>query len=244
MRIDLQPAYVLHARPYRDTSLLVDLLTPDHGRITAIARGVRQSKGHKRQLLNPFQRLLVNWQGKSELKLITSFESDHHQLLLQGNHLYAGFYINELLVRLLPEHDVMGELFSHYEFALNWLARAQPLEPMLRRLEFFLLEGLGYALDFSVDARSQQPINPEGFYCCNLQEGFYWAPEDAAPASLLPGHLLLAIAAGDYSRLETLRLAKQLSRLFFKPLLGRRPLKSRELFTAPSASGTAESNGE
>jgi DNA repair protein RecO (recombination protein O) len=78
MRVDLQPAYVLHARPYRDTSLIVDLLSPDYGRITAVARGVRQAKGHKRQLLNPFHRLLVNWQGKSELKLITSFEPDHH----------------------------------------------------------------------------------------------------------------------------------------------------------------------
>ncbi len=236
MRIDLQPAYVLHARPYRDTSLLVDLLTPEHGRVTAVARGVRQSKGHKRQLLNPFQRLLVNWQGKSQLKLITSFESDHHQLLLQGNNLYAGFYLNELLVRLLPEQDVMADLFSHYEFALNWLASAQPLEPMLRRFEFYLLEGLGYGVDFATDARNHNSIVPDKFYCCSPQEGFYLAPEDAPVASQLPGHLLLALASGDYSHSETLRLAKQLSRLLFKPLLGRRPLKSRELFAAPSTS--------
>jgi len=235
MRIELQPAYVLHARPYRDTSLLVDLLSPEYGRVTGVARGVRQAKGNKRQLLNPFQRLLLNWQGKSELKLITTFEADHQPLQLQGNFLYAGFYLNELLVRLLPEHDSLGGLFEAYEFCLEAFQREAPLEPLLRQFEFMLLEGLGYGLDFRRDSRTGRPIRAEGFYCCDIHEGFYEAPPDSPAVSHIRGALLLAIAAEDYSEVETLRLGKQLSRLLFKPLLGSRPLKSRDLFRSSQA---------
>lgn len=243
MRVDLQPAYVLHARPYRDTSLLLDLLTPVYGRITAVARGVRQGKGSKRQMLNPFQRLLVNWQGKSNLKLITAFESDQHQLRLVANHLYAGFYLNEILVRLLPEQDAIPYLFEVYEQSLRRLAGQEELEPILRQLEFFLLAGLGYGLDFTQDARDSAPIRPDRNYCCDIHEGFFTLPADvdarehqsgeSQPGSLFPGAVLLAIAASDYSAHETRQQAKRLSRMLFKPLLGRRPLKSRELFGAP-----------
>ncbi|ACE84292.1 DNA repair protein RecO [Cellvibrio japonicus] len=234
MRVDLQPAYILHARPYRDTSLLLDLLTPVYGRITAVARGVRQSKGHKRQLLNPFHRLLVNWQGKSELKLITGVETDHHYLQLQGNALYSGFYLNELLVRLLPEQDVITGLFERYEWTLDALHRGEPLEPLLREFEFMLLQGLGYALDFLHDCHSQQPIQSGYFYLCDIHQGFYSVPADSDPRFWIAGAHLLAIAAGDYSAADTRRVAKQLARLLFKPLLGKRPLKSRELFTPGS----------
>ena len=230
MRVDLQPAYVLHARPYRDTSLLVDLFSRDYGRITAVARGVRQTKGHKRQLLNPFHRLLVNWQGKSSLKLITGFETDHHYLQLQGNYLYSGFYLNELLVRLLPEQDVQAGLFTRYEFSLDALHRAEPIEPLLREFEFMLLQGLGYGLDFTGDCHSHRAIAPGQFYLCDIHQGFYLAPPDSDPRLLIAGEHLLAIAAGDYQLAETRRVAKQLARLLLKPLLGGRPLHSRELF--------------
>lgn len=230
MRVDLQPAYVLHARPYRDTSLIVDLLSPDYGRVTAVARGVRQAKGHKRQLLSPFHRLLVNWQGKSELKLITSFETDHHYLQLHGNHLYSGFYLNELLVRLLPEHDVITDLFTVYEQTLDALHHRQPIEPLLRNFEFLLLRGLGYGLDFTHDSRAARPILADAFYLCDIHEGFFGAALDSDPRLQIQGCHLLAIATSDYRLPETRLVAKQLARLFLKPLLGYKPLKSRDLF--------------
>lgn len=234
MRVELQPAYILHTRPYRDTSLIVDFLTPEFGRVSAVARGVRQRKGNKRQVLNPFSRLLISWQGKTDLKLLTSFEADNHYLQLQGNYLYSGFYLNELLVRLLPEMDSHNAVFVDYEHSLNALSNAEALEPLLRRFEFHLLAELGYAVDFTHDARSHQPIDPAGFYACDIHEGFFSVLPVAPVQAFIKGECLLAIAADDYSDAETRLVAKRLTRMMLKPLLGARPLKSRELFMPSS----------
>ena len=233
MRVDLQPAYILHTRPYRDTSLLIDFLTPDYGRVTAVARGVRKTKTPKRQLLNPFSRLLVCWQGKTEMKLLTSFESDNHFLTLSANHLYSGFYLNELLVRLLPEMDRHNGLYFLYEQSLLALQRGAEIEPLLREFEFRLLVELGYALDFTQDARNDCAIHPQGLYECHVQEGFFSARPNIPGQFLLKGQWLLDIAASDYSQPETRLAAKHLARRMLKPLLGNRPLKSRELFVQP-----------
>jgi len=230
MRVDLQPAYILHTRPYRDTSLLIDFLTPDFGRVTAVARGVRKNKTPKRQLLNPFSRLLVCWQGKTDMKLLTSFESDNHFLSLTANHLYSGFYLNELLVRLLPEMDRHNGLYFAYEQSLDALQSKEDIEPLLREFEFRLLTELGYGLDFSTDARNDCAIEAQGFYECHVQEGFFSAGSDIPEQFLLKGEWLLAIAAGDYSDPATRLAAKHLSRRLLKPLLGSRPLNSRQLF--------------
>jgi len=230
MRVDLQPAYILHTRPYRDTSLLIDFLTPDFGRITAVARGVRKNKTPKRQLLNPFSRLLICWQGKTDMKLLTSFESDNHFLTLTANHLYSGFYLNELLVRLLPEMDRHNGLYFAYEQSLDALQNKSDIEPLLREFEFRLLAELGYGLDFSTDARTERAIETQGFYECHVQEGFFSAAQDIPEQFLLKGEWLLAIAAGDYSDPATRLAAKHLSRRMLKPLLGSRPLNSRQLF--------------
>jgi DNA repair protein RecO (recombination protein O) len=123
---------------------LIDFLTPDFGRVTAVARGVRKNKTPKRQLLNPFSRLLVCWQGKTDMKLLTSFESDNHFLSLTANHLYSGFYLNELLVRLLPEMDRHNGLYYAYEQSLNALQNKDDIEPLLRKFEFRLLTELGF----------------------------------------------------------------------------------------------------
>lgn len=232
MRVDLQPAYILHTRPYRDTSLLIDFLTPDFGRVTAVARGVRKNKTPKRQLLNPFSRLLVCWQGKTDMKLLTSFESDNHFLSLTANHLYSGFYLNELLVRLLPEMDGHNGLYFAYEQSLDALQDKGDIEPLLREFEFRLLTELGYGLDFSTDARNDCSIDAQGFYECHAQEGFFRAEPYVPEQFLLKGEWLLAIAAGDYSDPATRLAAKHLSRRLLKPLLGSRPLNSRQLFVS------------
>ena len=230
MRVDLQPAYILHARPYRDTSLLIDFLTPDFGRVTAVARGVRKNKTPKRQLLNPFSRLLICWQGKTDMKLLTSFESDNHFLTLTANHLYSGFYLNELLVRLLPEMDRHNGLYFAYEQCLDSLCQQCDIEPLLREFEFRLLAELGYGLDFGVDVRNHCEVNAQAYYECHVQEGFFLAGDDVPEQYLLKGEWLLAIAAGDYSDPSTRLAAKHLSRRMLKPLLGSRPLNSRQLF--------------
>lgn len=230
MRVEDQPAYVLHLRPYRDTSALVDLLTPDYGRLSVVVRGVRKSKSPKRQLLNPFHGLLISFQGDGELKLLTQFESNQRFFNLQAAHLYSGFYINELIVRLLPEMDAHNDLFSLYETSIHALHQQEDIEPILRRFEFRLLVELGYAIDFQVDAIEQRPIKPNQLYRCDLERGFIMLPQGEDSTAGFIGEDLLAIATDNYAQLTTRRAAKQLTRYLLRPLLGKKPLKSRELF--------------
>jgi len=230
MRVEDQPAYVLHLKPYRDTSAIVDLLTPDYGRVSVVVRGVRKSKSPKRQLLNPFHGLLVSFQGESDLKLLTHFESHQNYFTLAGLHLYSGFYLNELLVRLLPEMDAHNDLFSLYQTSIQSLHQQHEIEPVLRRFEFRLLLELGYAISFTDDAIHHQPIKSDAYYRCDPEHGFIEVDENSLHGLILRGEDLLAIEQENYSYQTTRRAAKNLTRYLLKPLLGKRPLKSRELF--------------
>jgi DNA repair protein RecO (recombination protein O) len=233
MRVEHQPAYVLHLKPYRDTSAIVDLLTPDYGRIAVVVRGVRKNKTSKRQLLNPFHRLLVSFQGEKDIKLLTQFESEPSAgfFTLTGNYLYSGFYLNELLVRLLPEMDAHNDLFSLYEESIRLLHQEIDIEPVLRNFEFRLLAELGYAIDFFHDAINHQAIRQDAVYTCDLENGFIEIAADASTQSLvIQGSDLIAMNIADYQQASTRRAAKHLARHLLKPLLGKRPLKSRELF--------------
>jgi DNA repair protein RecO (recombination protein O) len=229
MRVEHQPAYVLHLKPYRDTSAIVDLLTPDYGRISVVVRGVRKSKSPKRQLLNPFHGLLVSFQGEGDLKLLTHFESHQRYFTLTGSHLYSGFYLNELLVRLLPEMDAHNDLFSLYESSIQSLHQQLDIEPVLRCFEFRLLLELGYAISFTEDAIHHHPIKKNARYLCDLEQGFIEV-DSTVNGMIIGGEDLLLIEQNNYSLPATRRAAKNLTRYLLKPLLGKRPLKSRELF--------------
>lgn len=230
MLVELQPAYILHTRPYRDTSLLVDTLTRDFGRITLVARGVRSKKSNKKHLYNPFTKLLISFQGKSDLKLLTQIETVSIALPLQGTYLFSGFYVNELLVRLLPEHDPHDDMFLVYEQTLVCLANREPLEPLLRMFEFSLFERLGYQIPFDVDCRTGEMVNSFGLYHLNLGQGFYAIDPIENQGLGFTGTHLLAIHQRDFTQPDVLQTAKRITRMLLKPLLGRHPLKSRELF--------------
>src|SRR5689334_15045703 len=121
MSILLQPAYILHTRAYRDTSLLLEVLTQDYGRVSLVARGVRNSRMRLRSILQPFIPLLLSMQGRSELKLLISAEMNGLSLSLRGDCLLSGFYLNELLVRSLQKEDPHPELYILYQKTLNHL---------------------------------------------------------------------------------------------------------------------------
>lgn len=233
MQIELQPAYILHTRPYRDTSMLVDFMTPQFGRITAVARGVRSRKTPKRNLLSPFTRLLVSFQGKSDLKLLTHFESEGAHFSLTAKHLFSGFYLNELLVRLLPELDAHSSTYELYEKSLQALAAQEDLEPILRHFELQLLAELGYGIDFSLDSQSAQLIATSSFYCLDTQSGFYLAQSNVPANAQFAGQHICAIAERDFSSADVKQTAKRITRILLKPLLGNKPLMSRELFREP-----------
>lgn len=231
MQVQLQPAYVLHTRPYRDTSLLVDVLARDFGRLTLVARGQRQSRQRGRRPLQAFTALLLSWQGRSDLKTLTGAEIQGPTAFLAGNYLYSGLYANELLVRLLPQGEAQGNIFTAYQNLLAELAGAGELEAALRRFEFRLLEEIGYGIDFHAEAISGDPLEAGKKYHYLNDEGFVPMEGNSAEhGGAFLGRDLQAIAASDYSARETLRSAKRLARLALAPHLGPKPLKSRELF--------------
>jgi DNA repair protein RecO (recombination protein O) len=214
-----QSAFVLHSRPYKETSALVDLFTPE-GRLRAVLRGARGKSGSQAR---PFLPLEVELRGKGELKTVARLEPNGIPNLLHGDVLFSGLYLNELLIRLLPAQDPHPVLFEHYA-ALN---AGRPLQPLLRTFEWRLLDELGYGFALEQDVRGQ-PLVAETFYRL-LPEAGLEAVDHLQPGLFL-GRDLLALADADWEQPTTLATAKRLMRQALAPHLGGRPLVSRELF--------------
>ncbi|MBQ0796640.1 DNA repair protein RecO [Zhongshania sp.] len=229
-RVDGAPCFVLHLRPYRDTSALVELFSLDHGRFTCVAKGLRggsRSRQQWRAALQVLNLVSVSWQGRGELKSL--LDAQHQRsYALKGRSLYCGFYMNELLERLLYRHDPHPDVFLSYTHCLSELERDAPLEPTLRRFEFSLLESLGYGVNLTFCAHSSEVVQSDAHYRFDAGEGFVHVAE-GAPGLIFSGADLLQLAADEYND-STLRAAKKLSRQLLQPLLGDKPLQSRALF--------------
>lgn len=238
--IENQPAWLLHSRPFRDTSLLLDFLTPDHGRVSAIARGARGPKSRTRALLQPFQPLSISVAGRSELLNLRLVEPRGPARPLLGERLFSALYINELMVRLLPGHESEADLFETYGQILLDLAGPAELEPLLRSFELQLLDTLGYGLQFAHEADNSEAIAGEGWYYLREDSGFVRQlqvqdPQHQSSAvQLYPGAELLLIAAQNFSAASTRKYAKRLLRQVLQQHLSERPLASRELFSGKS----------
>jgi len=235
-QIENQPAWLLHSRPFRDTSLLLDFLTLDHGRVGVIARGARGAKSRTRALLQPFQPLSVSLYGTGELLNLRQVEAQGAALPLAGERLFAALYVNELLARLLGGHESETSLFGLYGQVLEELYGTAPLEPVLRSFELKLLDVLGYGLQFGHEAASQEPVLAGRWYYLGEDSSFvqqmYIADRDPVPSGqlLFPGDELHRIAVGDFSADSTRRIAKRLLRQVLQQHLSGRPLTSRLLF--------------
>ncbi|EKD70219.1 MAG: DNA repair protein RecO [uncultured bacterium] len=232
-RVMLQPAYVLHRRPYRESSFLIELFTLEYGRLTGIAKGARQQKSSILGLLQPFTPLQISWVGKAELMTITQVELNGEVARLQGDCLFAGFYLNELLITLLEKWDPHIKLFSVYADTIAHLAGVRLEEKILRSFEKFLLEDLGYGLLPKTDISLHNKLSPEKYYRLVPEQG--WVESELGDDvqtkfNIFSGKTLLAIAKEDWSELETLQDAKRLTRIALAPLLGKRPIYSRQLF--------------
>ena len=236
----LSPAYILHTRKYRDTSLIVELLVRDAGRVSAVARGARGKRGRQQATWQPFTPLLVSCFGRGELRTVKHAEFLPAGFPLAGDSLLLGIYANELLVRVLGKYEAVPGLFNQYQMLLASLSsdvtaiaepRLRHYQQALRRFELGLLQEMGFGISFTVDAERGAAVEPGRFYEFVADEGFYPLDRpDAAAADSFPGEHLLAIAAGDFSSLATDQSAKHITRAAFAPLLGGKPLKSRELF--------------
>ena len=224
-----QRGFVLHKREYSETSFLVDFFTEYHGRITLLAKGARRPRSPLKALLQPFTPLLLRWSGKGDLKTLTKVEAASLTLPMNTLALYSGFYVNEMLVRVLENQTAYQELFQHYLLCVTKLAATpDALEPTLRTFEFQVLKALGYGVDFVHCIATGEEVDPNMWYQFRENEGFV--------ASLLQNNLsflgkdLLAFDLLDFSEKSTQQAAKRFTRIALKPYLGSQPLKSRELF--------------
>ena len=229
-RVEFEPAFVLHSRPFRNTSLIVDLFSRHHGRLSAVANSARGLKSRYRGRLQLFMPLLVSWSGKQELKTLGQVEFGASPNLLDGNALLCGFYLNELLTRLMQCGDPHPYLFDHYENTLKKLYGASDFAPILRYFEKQLLERMGYGLPLVVDAHSGSPIEANLHYQYLPERGFVRCDDPSTRALTIIGQSLLDIAADNYQCAQTCRDAKRLLRMILARHLGGKPLKTRDLF--------------
>lgn len=221
----LDEAIVLHTRAYRETSYLVDLLTRERGRLRLLAKGVRRGRNPSGDL-SPFSRIRYTMGGRGELRLLTSAEGVSGWLRLEGEGLYCGFYVAELLMRLLPLEDAHPELYEEILWVIQQLGQGVRPERLLRRFERALLEELGYGLSLWEDTLGD-PIEATALYHYHPEQGAQRV-NDAQGG--IPGSALIALATGEFEDERDLLFAKKLMRGILDRQLEGRPLKSRELF--------------
>lgn len=225
MQSQLWPAYILHSRPFQENKLLLQLLLPDYGRVSAV---IRKQQGKLRYALQPFQLFAVELSGRSELKTIKTLDELAPALLLQGRILFSALYLNELICRLWPDNLGAEQLFLLYQQSLQQLSLLQPdsveLEPCLREFEFSLLQELGLPVDWQYDGDGQTLRN---------HLSYRWLPEHGfiVAAQGWSGADLSLIGRRQWQKTSTRQVAKQLSRQLLAPLLGDKPLASRALFS-------------
>ncbi|MDE0037633.1 MAG: recombination protein O N-terminal domain-containing protein [Gammaproteobacteria bacterium] len=251
---DRQPGYVLHRRAYRESSALVELLTRDFGLVGAVMRGVKRSPRSARDL-EPFGRIAVSWRGRGQLVTVLRAETVVRRNL-SGDALFAGLYINELLVKTLGREEPVADLFDSYDAAVASLAQVESstvgswarhhpstgdgkrrgfdeLEPILRTFERRLLDELGYGIAFDVDVANGRPIEPGRLYRVVDGEGFREVDKHGtSPEELFDGAQIAAMDAGEYRDGAVLRGAKQILRRAIAVRLGGKPLVTRRLFSA------------
>lgn len=230
-RQDNQSVYVLHTYPFKETSLVVELFARDFGRVATVAKGARRPRSAMRGMLQAFQPMLATWSGKLELKTLHGLEWNGALLLLQGEALMCGFYLNELLLRLLPREDSHEALFEYYADTLKTLAVSQNLATTLRRFELKFLQELGYAIPLHLDANGQ-PVSMQQHYRYEAEHGAY--PLQGLPVRYeggvqLSGKTLIDMSNDDYSDELTQQQSKQLMRYLLAHYLGDKPLHTRQL---------------
>jgi len=229
-RSDGQPGYLLHTYPYRETSLVAEIYTRDSGRVAVIARGARRPRSALRGVLMAFQPLIFSWSGKAELKTLHKAEWQGGYLPLRGLSLICGFYLNELLLKLLPREDAHEDLFEAYAAALAQLPSAQDHAAVLRRFERVLLQELGYGLVFDREVSSGAPIAADGRYRYVPDRGPVAAGEtDEQSGVELAGKTLLDMAVDQYTDPRTVQQSKVLMRALINHCLGNQTLHTRQL---------------
>ncbi len=231
-RIKLHPAYVLHHRPYRDTSRIVELFTRDYGRLTVFARGVRNSRSGLSAVLQAFQPLLVSWSDKDDAGHLEGAELVGEPQSLPAAHLLSGFYLNELLLKLLHHHDPQTEIYDLYTTVLQQLKTTNGVLQGLRLFEKKLLQALGFGLSLSHEAETGLSVVAEGSYRYVLEQGVLPVSAAVNPSKgVYSGAALLALAAEQFTDVQQVTEVRYLLRAVLDHVLDGRPLRSREILS-------------
>ena len=228
-KVTEQPAFVLHSYPHRETSLIIDVLTRDHGRLALVAKGAKRPHSALRGVLQTFQPLALSWSGKSEVRTLTGAEWVGGMLPLAGDALLCGFYVNELLVKFCGREDPHPQLFQHYVVTLARLAHDEPAVQVLRSFERVLLRETGYAVALNRTV-SRKSVVAEGRYVFDPERGVREASGDLpAQWPVVAGQTLLDMEADDYHRAQTVAQSKTLMRFLLNTYLGGTPLATRQI---------------
>ena len=227
-RVQQQPAFVLHHRPFRDTSQLLDVISREYGKVTLVARGSRAAKSKLRGVLRPFQPLRLSWFLRADLGTLTGAEIDAAPLTLSGDALLSAYYVNELVLNFLHRHDPQPEIFDAYGQTIAALAQSGELAANLRVFEMELLRLLGYALNLDDDANLHEPLDVQGCYEYRVEQGPVSVTRSEGPM-VFTGARLRDIAAGRFEDTGVLRDAGRLLREVIRHHLDGRELKSRKV---------------
>ena len=228
-RVQLEPSYVLHCRAFRESSLIVEAFTREHGRQAVVARGAKSAKSKLRSVLQPFRPLLMSWIQKSDLGTLTAADQVASPPALQGPELYCGLYLNELLMRLLHRGDPHVELFERYRHTLMELAAGISPQPLLRVFEKHLLEATGYAMLLDREYKNGVPVEAGKWYAYEAEKGP--ALRAKAGKDIVSGAALLGLMNEQIDPAHLLEL-RMLMRAVISYHLGGKPLASQSLFTS------------
>ncbi len=232
--VSLEPAYVLHGRAYRESSLLLEVFSRQHGRVGLVARGARGAKSRWRNVLQPFRPLLLSWRMRGELGSLSEAEQVAALPLAGGDVWFCGLYINELLMRALHRGDPHPELFDAYRMLLQQLAAQQAPQALLRNFEKQLLEAIGFALALACEPASGERVQADGWYHFHPANGPLREPLGLGEVphkaqKLVSGAALLALDSGRIEE-QHLQELKRLMRRVLRYHLGDKPLVSQALF--------------
>ena len=239
MQVNAEPAYILHKRPYRESSQILEVFSRNHGRLALMSRGSRGSRSRTSGILQPFRPLLLGWYGRGEMPSLRGVDvADTRPPELTGKALMSALYLNELLVILLHRNDVHEALFSDYHETLYTLQQTSRLEVVLRMFEKNLLEQMGFGLNLAHDADSGEPVQADRHYAYYFEHGpVQCQAAQSGQNPVISGGSLLAFSAGELESPRCVAEIKKLMRYVINNHLGSRKLKSRELFRSPLKGG-------
>ena len=227
-----QAGWVLHRRPWRESSLLVEFFSHEHGRVGLVARAARSARSPWRGLAEPFCPLVAAWTRRGEMGTLTDLESTDRRVPLTGRALWCGLYANELVMKLIARDDPVPEVFHAYGDLLTVLGSGASMAAALRRFEMRLLAGTGVAPDLEHDAASGEPIRAGNLYHLDPEAGF--SPTERPGLSVYRGEVILALASGQLDDPGTSRSSRELTRQLIDHQLAGRRLETRRLFENPS----------